>query len=327
MEHLKQKKVPWKYGGKAGLAGRCLTVLLVLCMIFQTSACTKRVDVEPGDPYIYCLNGDRTGLVKVSYEIEETDAEQAASAMLEELAKSSEDIEYTPPIPENVSVRSCTIQYNVAHLDFSAEYLEIPSLEEKLVRAAVVQSLIFISGIGGVRIYVEGSPLKDSNGNDVGILNGDDFVSNEGASLSSYEKTTLTLYFANETGDSLTAQEMDVKYNSNTSREKLIVEKLLQGPKKGSGCPTLNPGTTLLSVTLKDDICYVNFDSEFLNSTYDVMPEIAVYSLVNSLVGGTSAEKVQIMVNGDKNAKYKDTVDLSQPFTADWDWMEHTDEE
>ncbi len=313
--------------GRRDTSGRCFAILLALGMLVQLSACGKRIDVQPGDPFIYCLNSDRTGLIKVSYEIEETDAQDAATAMLEELKKPAEDIEYSPPIPENVSVNSFSIQYNVAYLDFGAPYQEIDPLEEKLVRAAVVQSLTRIDGISGVRISVEGEPLKNSDGSDVGILNGDDFVSNEGASLSSYEKTTLTLYFTNETGENLTAQKMDVKYNSNMSREKLIVEKLLQGPKKGTAYPTLNPSTTVLSVTLKDDICYVNFGSEFLNSTYNVKPEVAIYSLVNSLVGGTSAEKVQIMVNGEKNVKYKDTVDLSQPFTANWDWMEHTDEE
>ena len=47
----------------------------------------------------------------------------------------------------------------------------------------------------------------------------------------------------------------------------------------------------------------MNFDSEFLDSAYDVKPEVAVYSLVNSLIEGTPASKVQITINGEKNAK------------------------
>ena len=59
---------------------------------------------------------------------------------------------------------------------------------------------------------------------------------------------------------------MDVRYSSNVSKEKLIVEKLIQGPSGTEAYPTINPNTNLLSVTTKDGICYVNFDSTFLTA-------------------------------------------------------------
>ena len=80
-------------------------------------------------------------------------------------------------------------------------------------------------------------------------------------------------------------------------------------------------------MTVKEGTCYVNFDSEFLNSVYDVRPEVAIYSLVNSLLEGTGAGSVQIMVNGEKNASYQETVDLSQPLERDLSWEEEKEEE
>ena len=62
-------------------------------------------------------------------------------------------------------------------------------------------------------------------------------------------------------------------------------------------------GCKSLSVTIKDGICYVNFDSTFLTGAYDVLPEVTVYSIVNSLVGGTEAQKVQITINGENRCK------------------------
>ena len=53
------------------------------------------------------------------------------------------------------------------------------------------------------------------------------------------------------------------------------------------------------------------------NSVYDVRPEVTVYSLVNSLIEGTNAGSVQIMVNGEKNVSYQESVDLSQPLVRD----------
>lgn len=300
---------------------RTISFAIVFCMLLSLTACGGRTDVEEGDSYIYGLNADRTGLVKVSFDIPQEDAGKAAEAVLEELKRTPEEIDYTPAVPENVEVQGCELKGSILDVDFSSAYLDIGNLEEKLVRAAVVQSLLRIDGIDGVSFTVEGNPLKDGEGYIIGLMNEDDFVENTGSSPSSYQTDTLTLYFANGTGDKLVSQQVDVRYSSNISKEKLIVEKLLQGPKGTGAYPTINPDANLLSVTTKDGICYVNFDSTFLTNVYDVLPEITVYSLVNSLVEGTDAFQVQITINGESNAKYMETVDLSQPLSKNMDWV------
>lgn len=300
-------------------------LLFTVCILSVLSACAKRTDVKPEDGYIYCLNADRTGLLKISFDIPEGEAEEKAEAVLEELAAQPEDIEYVQAIPEQVQVQGVKIEKSFIYVDFSAAYLELPTMEEKLTRAAVVQSLLLISGINGVWFTVDGENLKDSSGKMIGLMTADDFVVNAGAP-SSYETATLTLYFANETGDMLVEEKMDVKYSSNISKEKLIVEKLMNGPKKSGSNPTINPNATLLSVTIKDEVCYVNFDSEFLVSAYDIKPEVMIYSLVNSLIEGTQAEKVQITVNGEKNVTYLETIDLSQPMQQNLDLVEGKEE-
>lgn len=300
---------------------RRICPLVCICVILILTACSGRTDVGDGESYIFCLNTDRTGLVKISYESDREDTLEAAESVLEELKKPSEEIEYTAAIPDNVEVLGCSLKGSILSVDFDSAYLQIGKLEEKLVRAAVVQSLLRIEGIDGIMFTVDSEPLQDSNGNIIGLMNEDDFVENTGSSPSSYQTDTLHLYFANEAGDGLVEQEMDVRYSSNVSKEKLIVEKLIQGPSGTEAYPTINPNTNLLSVTTKDGICYVNFDSTFLTATYDVYPEITVYSIVNSLVEGTDAVRVQITINGETNASYMETVDLSQPLQEDMDWV------
>lgn len=299
--------------------------LLVFVLLF--SGCSKRTDVKRGDTYIYCLNSDRTGLVKVSYEFEEKDPQKQALAILKELKKPAEEIEYTPPIPKEVKVMDSRLEGAVLYLDFNDAYLEIAPLEEKLVRAAIVQSVVQVEGISALWLTVDGKDLHDENGKLVGFLNEDDFVQNTDSALSSYQTGTLMLYFANDAGDKLVGQEMNVRYSSNMSKEKLIVEKLMRGPKKDTLKATQNPKVSILGVTIKDGICYVNFDSEFLTGGVDVKPEITIYSLVNSLVEGTTASKVQITINGEKNVTYMETVDLTKPLQRDMEWVEKTEEE
>ena len=215
----------------------------------------------------------------------------------------------------------CNISGGILAVDFNSAYLQMENLEEKLVRAAVVQSLVRIDGINAVYFSVEGENLKDGDGRPIGLMNEDDFVENTASSPSSYQTGTLVLYFANADGDKLVPQEMNVRYSSNISREKLIVEKLIQGPQSGDVYPVINPDTNLLSVTIKDKICYVNFDSTFLTGAYDIVPELTVYSIVNSLTEGTEAEQVQITINGESDNTYMEAVDLSRPLDANMNWV------
>ncbi len=284
-----------------------------LCLSVLLSGCGKRTDVGKEATFIYCLNEDRTGLTKVAYEFPGGDASEKAEAVLEELKKPAEEIEYTTPIPKDVEVQGSELRGSILDVDFNSAYLEMGALEEKLVRAAVVQSLVLIDGVNAVSFTVDGETLKDSAGFPVGLMNEDDFVENTGSSPTAYQTDTLTLYFADKDGDRLVPQKTDVRYSSNVSREKLIVEKLMQGPSGSEAYPTINPDANLLSVTIKDGICYVNFDSTFLTGAYDVLPEVTIYSIVNSLIEGTEAQQVQITINGEADAKYMEAVDLSQP--------------
>lgn len=295
---------------------------VVLIFLITMSACSGPDREGQHDSYIYCLNEDKTGIVKVEYESAGDGTQDRAEKMLERLKEPSDDIEYVSPIPENVKILGCTLSGSILNVNFSKEYLEIGGIDEKLIRAAVVQSLIQIDEINGVTFEVEGKPLLDGDGTAVGFMNEDDFVENTGSSPSAYQTAVLKLYFANAEGDKLVEVKQTVRYSSNVSIDKLIVEKLLQGPVSGTDAyPTINPDTNLLSVTTKDGICYVNFDSTFLNGKYDVIPQLTVYSIVDSLVEGTKAEQVQITVNGESNAKYMDTVDLSKPLKGDMSFV------
>lgn len=296
-------------------------IVLLFAILIGMTSCGDRRDVKEGESYIYCLNTDKTGIVKVSAKITGGSVNEKAEAIISEMQKSTDEIEYTQAIPSEVKLLGCTLKGSILEINFSEEYYDVKPLEEKLMRAAIVQSLLQIEGVDAVSIHVNGSPLVNGDGKEVGLLNGDDIVDSTGSSLSSYQSDTLTLYFADQDGSKLIRQEINVRYSSNVLKEKLIVEKLMQGPVETGAYPTINPSANLLSVTTKDGICYVNFDSTFLTSAYDVLPEITIYSIVDSIVEGTDARQVQITVNGESNAKYMEKVDLSQPLDANLDWV------
>ena len=302
---------------------KIISMICIVSMALALISCSKNAEKFTGSIEMYCINSDVTGLYKVEFGLkEDEEVVDTANRMLEELSRPSTDIKYKPAIPKDVKVDKIELNGQIITVYFGSEYNNISNIGEKLVRAAVVQSLVKINGISAVRFKVGDKDLLDSRGLPVGIMTEDDFVKNIGSSVSSYQKEDITLYFSNENGDGLIPVSQEVKYSSNMPKEKLIVEKLIKGTKKSGLKSTLDSRVNLLSVTIKDNICYVNFDDEFLNNSVDVKPELVIYSIVNSIVEGTGADKVQFTVNGDKNYSYKEKIDLSQPFYADSKFVE-----
>ncbi len=81
-----------------------------------------------------------------------------------------------------MKVKRYELEGGILYLDFNAKYKQMDTVEETLVRAALVKSLVRIEGINSVWIKVEGADLTDSSGQVLGYLNEDDFVQSEGAS-------------------------------------------------------------------------------------------------------------------------------------------------
>ena len=161
-------------------------------------------------------------------------------------------------------------------------------------------------------------------------MNKETFIDNAGNEINAYERVKLVLYFANEEGDKLNAVTRNVVYSSNFSPERQVVEEIIAGPKphdissvkNKKAYPVMNPATKIISVNIRDNVCYVNLDGGFLEKTYDVASEIPIYALANSLVELSNVNKVQISVNGETNLNYTESISLATLFERNLDLVE-----
>ena len=69
---------------------------------------------------------------------------------------------------------------------------------------------------------------------------------------------------------------------------------------------TVPEGTKLIKTTTKEGICYIDFNSSFLNKRAGLSDEVAVYSIVNSLAELSTVSKVQFTIDGVSVEKYGD---------------------
>lgn len=294
-------------------------VCLLMCMSLLVSC--KKSDASEGDYELYYVNVQTQALEQEEVQIDGDTTEEKIESMLKELKKNPEDVDVRSAFPEKIKVEKWELTSGRLGISFNQEYKNVKKVPELLFRASLVQSLIQIDGVNSVKFYIGEDPLCDANGNEIGAMNDEDFVQNAGSTLHTYQSADLELYFANSKGDALVTESEHVRYNSNTLKEKLIVEELMKGPSTESYKKVIPLDTVLLGVSVKDDVCYVNFDNGFLNMI-DVQPEVTIYSIVNSVIQGGSASQVQILVNGDSNLKYQEQVDLSKPLSEREDIVE-----
>ncbi|MCM1039634.1 MAG: GerMN domain-containing protein [Roseburia sp.] len=303
-----------------------LLLLLISALALCAAGCgsQEEPDIEGGKIYdIYYVNNEETKIFSNSYQTATEDKQALLDELLGQLAVIPDKGEYKAPLAGNFALLGYIWDGGQLTVNFDEHYKEMDNIREILVRAAIVRTLSQVEGVNYISFTVLNEPLADSSGVAIGTMSSDTFIDNAGNEINTYEKVNLRLYFANENGDRLVEEnQRNVVYNSNMSLEKLVVEKLIEGPAAAGDYPTINPATKIISVTVNDRICYVNLDESFLSQPYNVTNDVTIYSIANSLVELPNVNKVQISVNGETNVLYKESVSLTNIFERNLDLLE-----
>ena len=305
------------------MKNRIVSFALALTMIsLMLTGCQKK-DAAPDSFKIFYVNNSETGIMAVDYEIksDKADIDAVISELIQQLGTMSERRQYEAPLTGEVNLIGYTIADKLLTLNFDTRYLDIGRTVEVLDRAAIVRTFTQLQDIDYVSFQVEGAPLTDHYGNIIGNMSADTFIFNVGNEINTYEKVELKLFFANETGDKLIPVYRSVVYNSNISMERLAVEQIISGPNTDICFPTISKDSKINSISVKDGVCYIDFDSAFLNEPYNVTAEVALYSLVNTIAEFSDVNKVAFSVNGNSTFTFMD-FSISGPYERNLDIIE-----
>ncbi len=291
--------------------------MLFLGMIIMSgllfAGCGAGKEEQEASFSIYYLNKSETKVVRRDYTPINSQTDALINECIVALSTKPKDVELKSPIG-NLTVLDCTLNGGQLRLDFDKNYYQAVAIPEVLRRAAIVRTLSQIEGVDGVMFTVMGSPIVDSKEQPVGVMTAETFIDNTGAEINAYERTDLRLYFADEDGTRLVSTVESVAYSSNISMEKLVTEHIISGPMTNEAYPTASSEIKIVSVTVKDGICYVNLSQEFLTKIRGVTDEVVIYSFVNSLTELPNISKVQFMIDGETEITFGDHIYLSAPF-------------
>ena len=286
---------------------------LVMALVLGSvafSGCGKK---ETESKYkIYYVNEEQGEVLAESF----VPSEETTQTMLEEMTEklNKKNAEGHTLLTENIEIQSCVDDDGMIRVDFNQEYHDLNPVDEVLLRASIVKDYVQIPNIYLVTITAEGTPIVDSQGQEIGAMSLDSFLENTGKEIMAYQYKELNLYFTNEEGNQLVPEARQVYYNGNTPIEKVIVEQLLRGPGESGHYATLPSDTRIVGVSVADGIAYVNLGKQFVDEALPVDAQIPIYSIVNSLIDAGNVSQVQISINGDTSLLFKDKVDMNQLF-------------
>ncbi len=291
---------------------KLLFVKIIFLSILLLVSC-KQDDISNLDndssTKIFYLDTAQTSIVGMDYNTKSKSTIGLIEEFIYALGESPNSSSMKKAKPDSVIVQSYNLNENGRlTLDFSPEYLDIEGVSEVLCRATIVKTLFQVEEVQYIDFTINGQPLMDSNDKPVGLMHADDIIHSTNA-----EDVYVTVYFSNLEGGALLPSNLRITYDGNTPIPELIINRLILGPVEPNMVQTVPADTVLNSVTTKEGICYVDFSKEFLDYSHEIMPEIVIYSIVNSLVELSYINSVQFTINGAIVEDYNGIV-FNKPF-------------
>ncbi len=266
---------------------------------------------EKGEITLYQVADNGIGLKSSEYHLQASTDD--AVVIVDELLKTF----------KGVDVRDFQLKERQLSIYFSTAYYNTKGIDEVLRRAAIVKTVCQVSGVEYVEFFVEEESLT-IDGEVVGVMSDLSFMDSIGGNGYTQEKY-VTLYLSDLSGEMIREVTSRLTYDMTVPLARLLVEQLLLGPEKLEQINTTDvrntvpQGTTLNSLTIRDNVCYVDFSKEFCNIQEGINSEVVIYSIVNTLCELSDVNMVQFTIDGEQRETYGDVKAFYTPFERNLD--------
>lgn len=307
-------------------------VCFITMALILTGCKSKKSKETYNGYYIFGINATET---KVSYEKYKPKSDSSL-ALIDEFIKKMQqephDLSMKKAIPDDVKIDDSVLAGSgELSLYLNAAYSNYTGTAEILRRAAIVKTLCQIPDVKAVEFYVAGQPLTNSKMETIGLMTSDLFIDNTDGEKSYKQQATLNIYFADSSGTSLIKEPVKIQYDATLPLEELAVRQLIKGPSTVKNInsekllPTVPRGTILNKITTKENTCYIDFSDDFLKKPNNITDEVAIYSVVNTLIELPTITKVQFTINGEQVLIYNDKINFGDAFKRNLDIVRKND--
>ena len=271
---------------------------------------------------LYFFNQAGTSLSVEDRHISYRNDEDLPEAVLRQLIRGPENSRNMRVINKHAGVNYISADDSGNYTaDFSSDFYMKDNSRTIFSVYAVVKTLCAIDGVYSVRVTVDGQDFISSDGSVIGALTSEDI----NLSIDTYSGEThdVLLYFSDPETNKLVPEVRTIRITDQQPVEQYIIHELIKGPAESNHASVLSSGTTLISVTISDNIGFVNFAKNFIdkNTSSPEREEQAIFSIVNSMTELEAISRVQFLVEGKKIEKFGE-ISIEHPIGRNQDIIE-----
>lgn len=292
--------------------------VLCILLVMLLAACGQDNTQGSYQAQLYFLNQEGTGLVQESRTISLPDGSNLIRQVLEELMNGPTEPSAKRCLPERTKVLSLdtTSLDGKVIVNFSREFTFENPVDLVLAQASIVSTLTNIPNVTSVQVLREGEALY---GGQSGPVGGTEIVYDPDAES---DTKYVNLYFMDETASKLVPEVRKITLTQKETTEMTVVKELIKGPTGSRLLRTVPQETKILSVETKEGVCFVNLSQEFKTKHSGGTGEeaLTIYSIVNSLTELPGVNRVQFLIDGQKEESYIQMI-FNEPFAREERYM------
>ena len=294
-----------------------LTLLLILALLL--SACGGEPAAKDGTrqvnfyyPRAQMLYGQEDGLITAEAR-SLPEGEPDYPALLQSYLAGPVSEELTLPVPDTVSVLEVTDETPTLTVTLNRAFSQLTGHDLTVAASCIAMTLLQFDQVQTVRIQAQNAFLA---GQEALVFTGQTIVLADDSSQMQNQK--LQLYFQDSDHRYLLESVCTVTDLAAEQVPEYLIRQLIQGPADAGMLPVIPEGTMLLSTSVEDNLCIVDFSAEFMtNKPATALEErMVLYAVVNTLTGLDEIDRVQILVEGEALPRYL-YQDLSGEFVRD----------
>ena len=296
---------------------KMLCICLALLLVFSGCVHSPEVSESGGVRFYYRDNREEayfseTGIM-ASEVYSNHQEQQSLEELLEVYLQGPFSSELISPFPKDLQLMDTQILSDEITLTFDDSLASLTAVGLSVAAGCIARTLWEYGGYETVILKTQTQLL---NGKKQLVLHPASLVLHDRSAEQLYAQ--LTLYFSDSQGRFLMEEQRSELVESDDSLPEHILRALIAGPQSAQLQPTIPEGTALLSVSVLDGVCLVNFSSEFRQNRpkQQLTERMTVFSVVNSLTQLEEINSVEILVEGNPIDRYH-YLDLSDALVRD----------
>ena len=217
------------------------------------------------------------------------------------------------PLPAGTTVLSCTVDNGILALNFTSELAQLDGIELTAAAGCLAHTFLKLTNTQKLLLKADGALLGGQTSMTLSL----DDLELQDQSLERYFRD-FTVYYSDQNRRYLVGQEIALDFSEPDSIPMQLLEHLTTPPSDSSLHSPLPLGTRVVSASVTDGLCTVEFSTEFENRRFYALSSqvLSLMSVVNTLTALPEIHRIEFVCDGSLLLRYG-SLNIADPLVRD----------